>query len=324
MENQHFLGSPCSIEQSGWPRLLQLLQRFWDRNPNDFGLEGIYIYISGQTPLLWGVAERQTTKRQGEIGPARTLNLSFRPCFSMEPSVYLMTLGTCDFRTWKMSRTHIIKPLEQAPVPRGGDMKCTWSNMQTTSKRPSICVESFAPWDWERCYKSLIAQFSQPQAHALFPYKALETLIAWWPIVALCSFTCFWHHNSTKFSIWIKIWASLPKHSAPCRTVLSRWMLGPCKRATQWKSRSHKHLNLWSCIKQHESHESPQLIAMSSCWEVALLLSGGGKDKRNLPRIGRQLRCSMYQSQPNFKETFQKNNHLHYWIYWITGSSFWI
>ena len=144
-------------------------------------------------------------------------------------------------------------------------------------------------------------------------------------LMAYCSFTCFWHHNSTKFSIWIKICASLPKHSAPCRTVLSRWMLGPCKRATQWKSRSHKHLNLWSCIKQHESHESPHLlIAMSSCWEVTLLLSGGGKDKRHLPRIGVQLRCSMYQSQPNFKETFQKNNHLHYWIYWITGSSFWI
>lgn len=98
-------------------------------------------------------------------------------------------------------------------------------------------------------------------------------------------------------------------------------MLGPCKRATQWKSRSHKHLNLWSCIKQHESHESPhQLIAMSSCWEVTLLLSGGGKDKRHLPRIGVQLRCSMYQSQPNFKETFQKKqpsallNLLDYWI----------
>ena len=164
--------------------------------------------IPGQTPLLWGVAEHQTTKRQGEIGPARTLNLSFRPCFSMEPSVYLMTLGTCDFRTWKMSRTHIFKPLEQAPVPRGGDMKCTWSNMQTTSKRPSICVESFAPWDWERCYKSLIAQFSQPQAHALFPYKALETLIAWWPIVALHVSGITIRPNSAS-EIWIKIWASL-------------------------------------------------------------------------------------------------------------------
>lgn len=45
-----------------------------------------------------------------------------------------------------------------------------------------------------------------------------------------------------------------PKHSAPFRIFPWSWMMGPCKRATQRNTKSHKHLNSWSCPVESRCH----------------------------------------------------------------------